>query len=158
MLTRQLQSEVKRRLARFPAVALLGPRQCGKTTLARAIGGVYYDLEQEPERLRLDLEWADRVSGRERIILDEAQAWPEVFARLRGAIDRDRKRNGRFLLLAPSRRHWWRKPRSPSRDGCRRSTSRHSSGPSFRWCGAGLWLFGRVPDGGVLDADAFPRW
>jgi predicted AAA+ superfamily ATPase len=41
-------------------VALVGPRQCGKTTLAHSIGGVYYDLEQQSERLRLDLEW-DRV-------------------------------------------------------------------------------------------------
>jgi len=105
MVTRRLLPELRRRLARYPAALLLGPRQCGKTTLARALGGAYFDLEQEPERLRLDLEWGDRLAARERIILDEAQSWPEVFSRLRGAIDRDRRRNDRFLLLgsvAPS--------------------------------------------------------
>lgn len=88
-----------------PAVLLLGPRQCGKTTLARAVGGTYFDLEQEGDRLRLDVEWNRLMQGRERVILDEAQAWPEVFPRLRGAIDADRSRKNRFLLLgsvAPS--------------------------------------------------------
>ncbi|HTR79307.1 MAG TPA: AAA family ATPase, partial [Gemmatimonadaceae bacterium] len=97
MLARHVAPELRRRLAAYPAVALLGPRQCGKTTLALAVGGAYYDLEQEPERVRLDLEWDERMAGRERLILDEAQAWPEVFPRIRGAIDRDRKRNDRFL-------------------------------------------------------------
>ena len=99
MLTRTLLPQLRRRLARYPAVALVGPRQCGKTTLAQSLGGAYYDLEQESDRLRLDLEWAKRTAGRQRIILDEAQAWPEIFARVRGAIDKDRKRNGRFLVL-----------------------------------------------------------
>jgi predicted AAA+ superfamily ATPase len=39
------------------------------------------------------------VAGRTRLILDEAQSFPAVFPRLRGAIDADRRRNGRFLLL-----------------------------------------------------------
>ena len=56
MLRRHLQREVLSRLATYPAVAVLGPRQCGKTTLAHALGGRYFDLEQEPERLRADLE------------------------------------------------------------------------------------------------------
>lgn len=44
------------RLGAYPAVAVVGPRQCGKTTLARSLGGRYYDLEQEADRLRLDIE------------------------------------------------------------------------------------------------------
>ena len=48
---------VRERLERFPAVAILGPRQCGKTTLARSFPGEYFDLEQESDRLRLDLDW-----------------------------------------------------------------------------------------------------
>ena len=63
MLKRTLLPELRRRLARYPAVALVGPRQCGKTTLAQMLGGAYYDLEQESERLRLDLEWAARTAG-----------------------------------------------------------------------------------------------
>jgi len=63
------------------------------------IGGAYFDLEQEAERLRLDLDWDRLMAEKDLLILDEAHCWPEVFARLRGAIDRDRKRMGRFLLL-----------------------------------------------------------
>jgi predicted AAA+ superfamily ATPase len=159
MLTRQILPEVRRRLAAYPAVAVLGPRQCGKTTLAQSLGGAYYDLEQGPERLRLDLEWADRIAGRERIILDEAQAWPEVFPRVRGAIDRDRKRNDRFLLLgsvAPALvAHV-----SESLAG---RLSQVELTP-FLWTELGTsdrkqrWLCGGYPDGGILDAGRFPRW
>ena len=77
---------------------LVGLRQCGKTTLARSLGGRYLDLEQEPDRLRVDLEWETVIRGPALVILDEAQAWPDIFPRLRGAIDSNRKRNGRFLL------------------------------------------------------------
>jgi predicted AAA+ superfamily ATPase len=80
-------------------VALVGPRQCGKTTLAQSLDGQYFDLEQDTERLRVDLEWDTFEVSAQTTILDEAQSWPEVFVRLRGAIDRDRKRMGRFLLL-----------------------------------------------------------
>jgi predicted AAA+ superfamily ATPase len=80
-------------------VGLVGPRQCGKTTLARSFGGAYFDLEQSGDRLRLDLEWDPLAAGNALVILDEAQAWPEVFGRLRGTIDRDRNRTGRYLLL-----------------------------------------------------------
>ena len=53
--------------------------------------------------MRLDLEWSELATAnnaaRSLVILDEAQAWPDVFPRLRGAIDQDRRRTGRFLLL-----------------------------------------------------------
>ena len=98
-IRRKLRKLLKERLAAYPAVILIGPRQCGKTTLAQSIGGVYFDLEQESERLRLDLSWDGLATGKDLVILDEAQSWPEVFARLRGTIDRERKRMGRFLLL-----------------------------------------------------------
>ena len=45
MITRILQEQVQQRLGESPGVALVGPRQCGKTTLARFLGGVYLDLE-----------------------------------------------------------------------------------------------------------------
>lgn len=99
MIGRHLHSVLTVRAAESPAVLLLGPRQCGKTTLAKAVGGVYFDLEQPGDRLRLDVEWQERMKGKERLILDEAQSWPELFPRLRGAIDADRSRKNRFLLL-----------------------------------------------------------
>src|SRR5207237_166944 len=103
-----IEPELKERLALYPSVALVGPRQCGKTTLARSLSETYFDLEQEGDRLRLDLAWEEVIRGDGLVILDEAQEWPEVFPRLRGAIDADRKRNGRFLLLgsvSPSLMH-----------------------------------------------------
>ncbi len=79
-------------------MAILGPRQCGKTTLAKTFASRYFDLEQEADQLRLDIEWESIAQSDELTILDEAQEEPGIFARLRGAIDEDRKRNGRFLL------------------------------------------------------------
>ena len=99
MLPRKITSVLRQRLDGYPAVALVGPRQCGKTTLARSFRARYYDLEQETDRLRLDLEWSQVQANNDLVILDEAQEWPEVFPMLRGAIDAERKRNGRFLLL-----------------------------------------------------------
>ena len=60
---------------------------------------MYFDLEQPAERIRLDVQWEALMKQKKLVVLDEAQAWPEVFPRLRGAIDTDRKRVGRFLLL-----------------------------------------------------------
>jgi len=70
MLARIAAATVQARLASHPAVAIIGPRQCGKTTLARTLGAIYYDLEQESDRLRLDLEWADVVQARDLVVLD----------------------------------------------------------------------------------------
>jgi hypothetical protein len=148
------------RLAAYPAVAVVGPRQCGKTTLAKSLGGVYFDLEQEPERLRLDLEWEKLVAGANLVILDEAQSWPEAFPRLRGAIDRDRGRRGRFLLLGSV---------SPA---LMTHVSESLAGrlslielTPFLWgeletqaSRQRLWLCGGYPDGGVLERGAYPRW
>lgn len=91
---------VKQRLRESPAVAIAGPRQSGKTTLAKALGGQYFDLEQTGERLRLELQWHRLTQGEELVVLDEAQAWPDVFPRLRGAIDADRQRRGPYTVSA----------------------------------------------------------
>jgi uncharacterized protein len=88
----------------FPAVAILGARQVGKTTLARAAfpGFARADLEDPvlAQRFRDDPRTAiEALAGAGGLILDEAQAVPQVFAALRGAIDADRARNGRFVAL-----------------------------------------------------------
>ena len=160
MIRRQAQSLVQQRLDQYPAVALVGPRQCGKTTLAQMMGGLYFDLEQEQERLRVDLEWDSLEKSRELVILDEAQSWPELFPRLRGAIDRNRKRIGRFLLLGSV---------SPSlmtqvseslagRLSLVELTPFLQSELKNRTQRDALWLYGGFPDGGVLQRDRFPRW
>ncbi len=148
------------RLAAYPAVALIGPRQCGKTTLAQSIDGVYFDLEQQSERLRLDLEWDSRAAGRDLVILDEAQSWPEIFARLRGTIDRDRKRMGRFLLLgsvSPSLMVHVSESLAGRLSLIELTpfllTELKSKAPRERH-----WLCGGYPDGGVLEPKRYPQW
>ena len=107
MIPRRLQSVLEERLRQLPAVALLGPRQAGKTTLAHAIAdgrnSVYLDLESYADRERL----ADPVfylseHENDLVVLDEVQRMPDLFATLRGLIDQGRRRGktaGRFLLL-----------------------------------------------------------
>jgi len=56
MIKRKLTNTIISYLTKFPAVALLGPRQSGKTTLARTFSTNYYDLEVEQEKLRRDLQ------------------------------------------------------------------------------------------------------
>jgi len=93
-----------RRLQQQPAVALLGPRQVGKTTLARAVAAShpaarFLDLELEADRRQLTR--ADLFFERQRdrlVVLDEVQSMPGLFVGLRPEIDADR-RAGRFLLL-----------------------------------------------------------
>ena len=107
MTPRQRTEVVLARLSQFPAVALLGPRQAGKTTLAEQIAAgrpsVYLDLENPADREKLaDAELY--LSGHEDklVILDEVQRAPELFQTLRGLIDAGRRRGrtaGRFLLL-----------------------------------------------------------
>lgn len=147
------------RLAAYPAVALVGPRQCGKTTLARSLDGRYYDLEQEAGRLRLDLEWADVVASEELVVMDEVQADAEVFARLRGAIDADRGRNGRFLLLgsvAPSL--MMRASESLAGRLSVVELTPLSLSELDAEARARLWLCGGYADGGVLTGVGFPQW
>ncbi len=99
MRARIYTRQVREKLAKYPAVAVLGPRQCGKTTLASQFRGIYFDMESEGSEARLDAEWDTLVAGDKLLVIDEAQQAPKVFPRLRGAIDAQRKRNGRFLLL-----------------------------------------------------------
>lgn len=105
---RQLDRVLQQELARFPVVAMLGPRQCGKTTLARMTverlkkagkGALILDLERPSDRARLaDAErFLARHEG-ELVCLDEVQRAPELFEVLRALVD-DNRRPGRFLLL-----------------------------------------------------------
>jgi predicted AAA+ superfamily ATPase len=87
----------------FPAVLILGARQVGKTTLAREAFPElpYCDLEEPAQRQLFSDDPTFQIERRAKpsLILDEAQAVPEVFAALRGIIDRERSVTGRFLLL-----------------------------------------------------------
>ena len=106
-IERWLLGPVRERLEQFPAVALLGPRQIGKTSLALELGrlmpSVYLDLEAAADRAKLaDPALYLSALGDRLVILDEVQRMPELFAALRGLIDAGRRqgqRSGRFLLL-----------------------------------------------------------
>ena len=104
MLKRRLFSEIDSRLRQQPAAVLLGPRQVGKTTLARQVAAawpdaVFLDMEDEGDRARLAQPAAFFGRYRDRlVVIDEVQALPEIFAALRPEIDAER-RPGRFLLL-----------------------------------------------------------
>jgi predicted AAA+ superfamily ATPase len=89
-------------LRRSPVVALLGPRQCGKTTLARIFGlerkSTHFDLESQPDLQRLQNPEMVLGSLEGIVILDEIQRLPELFNVLRVLVDRP-ERTTRFLIL-----------------------------------------------------------
>lgn len=104
MLNRTARLTVEDHLAVFPAVALIGPRQVGKTTLARMLldahdDALYLDLERPSHRDRLahPETYLAQHSGK-LVVLDEIQTVPDLFPVLRAIIDSER-RPGRFLLL-----------------------------------------------------------
>jgi len=108
MIPRQTEITVRQRLATTSTVVLLGPRQVGKTTLAKAIaatspGAVYLDLERTADRLKLeDADSYLRQHQGHLVVLDEIHRVPGLFEVLRGIIDERRAqgdRYGHFLLL-----------------------------------------------------------
>ncbi len=104
IIPRQMRTSIQRRLASMPAVAILGPRQCGKTTLAQNVikdieNTVYIDLERSSDLNKLRDPEAFFELNKDRLIcLDEIQRLPELFPEMRSHIDRDGRPN-RFLIL-----------------------------------------------------------
>ena len=108
MYPRKCQLQLANLLKQFPAVALLGPRQVGKTTLAFAqkalqSNALYLDLELPSAQRQLDDPEAFLMAHADQlVILDEVQRMPDLFGILRGVIDQRRRlgqASGQFLLL-----------------------------------------------------------
>jgi predicted AAA+ superfamily ATPase len=107
MIPRRLLSALTSALDEAPAVALLGPRQAGKTTLALEVAkrrrSVYLDLESEADGAKLaDPELYLAQHADKLVILDEIHRTPQIFRSLRGLIDQGRRSGrgkGRFLVL-----------------------------------------------------------
>lgn len=162
MVVRRFERLLRSLLRQFPAVTVLGPRQCGKTTFVRAAlpGWRYVDLERPRDVAPLAADPEARLEQLgDRVILDEAQRLPELFPVLRGMIDRQRARRGRFVLLGSA---------SPS---LVRGLSESLAGrtafldlPPFRWDEvassrprgglAALWLRGGFPEAWLARGDA----
>jgi uncharacterized protein len=109
LIKRFIEAEISQSLQNNPAVAILGPRQCGKTTLARMIMNkypdvVYLDLEKPSDLAKLtDSEAFFTLNRNKSFCIDEVQRKPELFAVLRSIID-ENDRNGQFLILGSASR------------------------------------------------------
>ncbi len=107
MLDRIIEHKIREALERSPSVVLTGPRQIGKTTLAisisKTIPSVYLDLEDRLDLTKVrDIAAFHSENKDKLIILDEVQRLPEIFAQLRGLIDKQRRKGnktGLFLFL-----------------------------------------------------------
>src|SRR4030067_436338 len=103
-IERIIPADIERKLGNMPGVVILGPRQCGKSTLAKAIiseigGAVYLDLERPSDVSKLrDPEAFFSLNSDRLICLDEIQRVPELFPVLRSFMDEHRK-NGQFIIL-----------------------------------------------------------
>lgn len=168
MLPRRLLAPLTTALAEAPAVALLGPRQVGKTTLALEVArtrpSVYLDLESSADRAKLAdpalylAQHEDKL-----VVLDEIHRTPALFRTLRGLIDVGRRRGhgkGRFLVLG-----------SASIDLLKQSSEslagriRYLELAPFDAAEVGperlqaLWLRGGFPESLLADSDAASlRW
>jgi hypothetical protein len=106
---RKLENELRDCLRHFAAVAVLGPRQCGKSTLAKAFlskipESEYLDLERPSDLRKLaEPELFFELHNDKLICLDEIQRFPNIFPVLRSVID-ERKRRGQFLILGSASR------------------------------------------------------
>ena len=105
MIERQITRDILRSLNNFPVVGILGPRQVGKTTLAKEIlrrrskTAIYLDLERASDRAKLtQAELFLEKHSDYLVILDEVQRMPELFPLMRAMVDTANK-NGRFLIL-----------------------------------------------------------
>ncbi len=162
---RFIESEVAECLAQFPCTAILGPRQCGKTTLAEAMSrtrdSIRLDLERPADRRRLEEPELFFEEHRRRLVcLDEIQRVPELFSVLRSWVDRHPE--ARFLILG-----------SASQDLIRQSSESLAGRIAYLeltpFLGREifarglpvrrLWLRGGFPDSLLADSDAQSvRW
>ncbi len=108
-IQRSLEEQVRTQLQDFPAVAILGPRQVGKSTLARKLAAehensVYLDLEKPADRNKLSDPYVYLSKQRHSLVcLDEIQLTPELFPVLRSLID-EHDQATRFLILGSASR------------------------------------------------------
>src|SRR5688572_12805194 len=109
MIARVKEKEVRSCMRQFPVVAIIGPRQSGKTTLAKQLyqnsKSLYFDLESPSDKaLFKDPEFFLSSLNASTIIIDEVQRIPELYELLRSLVDKH-KTKGKFLLLGSASPH-----------------------------------------------------
>ena len=111
MINRLKENEINRSMKQFPVVAIVGPRQCGKTTMAKNqylkknAATYYFDLESPADKSKFkDPEFFLSSLEAKTIIIDEVQRLPELFELLRSLVDKNKKA-GKFLLLGSANPH-----------------------------------------------------
>jgi predicted AAA+ superfamily ATPase len=137
--------EITQLMAAFPVTAILGPRQCGKTTLARALNADhYFDLENPRDIARLEQPQLALEDLTGLIVIDEIQRQPDLFPLLRYLVDRNPSQ--KYLILG-----------SASRDLIRQGSETLSGRIAFHELGgfrlsdvagediSALWLRGGLP-------------
>lgn len=160
MIHREIKQTVLESLTRFPVVALLGPRQVGKTTLARGLqqeigsSAVYLDLELPSDLGRLSDPELYLSSHVERlVIIDEVQRMPSLFPLMRALVDRNRI-PGRFLILGSASPDL---PRHASESLAGRIISHELTPFTLKETGGEemnrLWLRGGFPDSFLAPGD-----
>jgi predicted AAA+ superfamily ATPase len=108
MIQRFVYQDIIFSLENFPVTAILGPRQCGKSTLAKQItsqkDSIYLDLEKPSDLAKLENpEWFFNANKDKLICLDEIQRMPDLFPLIRSLVD-DWGKNGSFLILGSASR------------------------------------------------------
>lgn len=108
-IARKAAATVRQYLKIFPVVAILGPRQCGKSTLVKALAenwstSLYLDLQSDDDLAKLNQPTYFFQSNADKIVcLDEIQRVPQLFSVLRSVVDKNRQ-NGKFILLGSASR------------------------------------------------------
>lgn len=152
-LPRKIENSVLKALQHNPVVALIGPRQCGKSTLVKYLlesnaNSIYLDLERPSDLQKLnDAEWFFNSQKGKLICIDEIQRKPELFPLLRSLVD-EWNYNGAFLVLG-----------SASRDLLKQSSESLAGRISYKRLSPFLWqeLNGRPTIENYYAKGGFPR-
>jgi len=151
-------SQLSRAVRRSPITALIGPRQCGKTTLARMFAEgrntIFFDLESQIDLNRLQNPQLMLGSLQDLVIIDEIQEMPELFRVLRVLVDRPENKT-RFLILGSASPDL---VKNASESLAGRVEFIELSGFGFRETGTDradvIWLRGGFPRSFLADSDA----
>lgn len=151
-IQRYLETEVRNSLSKNPVTAVLGPRQCGKSTLVKQIinhqrNVIYLDLERPSDLQKLgDPEWFLSSQKEKLVCLDEVQRHPDLFPVIRSLVDEDRT-PGRFLVLG-----------SASRDLIKQSSESLAGRISYKSLTPFMWneISGRVTLEQYISRGGFP--